>query len=292
MPKNHRTILITNCADERLLAKQRDAACDVVYLDLEDGVAPADKDEARSRAVRVLRDWDYGGKERWVRTNPTRTATGMRDLLDLVPSQPDAFVLSKVRSADEVLIADYLISRREEELGLPLGRVKLAPMIESGLAVLHLEDVINASPRIIGVNLGAEDLSVDLGLVRTEGEDELRYIRSRIVLTAHALGVECYDVASVKLRDPEGLYAEARRAYLMGFDGKKLISPSQIDAVRAGFSPTSDEVDRARKLLARQDQALESGETVYAFDDKMVDAPFVLQAEQILQRAGRETEIM
>lgn len=289
MPGSHTTILITNCADETLLAKQRTAQCDVVYLDLEDGVAHADKEEARMRAIRVLRDWDYGGKERWVRPNPMSTPIGMRDVLDLVASAPDALVLSKVRSAEEIVVADYLISRREEELGLRPGQIKLAPMIESGLALLHLEDLITASPRVVGVNLGAEDLSVDLGLVRTEGEDELRDIRSRLVLTSHALGVECYDVASVKLRDFAGLFADARRAYLMGFDGKKVISPSQLEAVRAGFTPTTEEVQRARRLLARQAQAQDSGESVYAFEDRMVDAPFVRQAEQILRRADHET---
>lgn len=280
------TILITNCADEVLLGKQRVADCDVAYLDLEDGVAPTDKERARHTAVRVLKEWDYGNKQRWVRPNPVTTATGMRDILDIVPSSPDAFVLSKVRSPDEIMIADYLITRREEEVGLPAGRIKLAPMIETGRALLELEAIIRASPRVIGVNLGAEDLCVDLGLVRTEGESELTHIRNQIVLVSHAMGVQCYDVATVRLRDPDGVFKAARRAYLMGFDGKKMISPSQVTDVRRGFAPSAEEVERAERILAREAEARDAGESVYALDDRMIDAPFVLQAEQVMRRAG------
>lgn len=286
MQGRRQTILITNCANANLLEKQRRARCDVAYLDLEDGVAEKDKQSARDTAVRVLREWNYEGKERWVRVNPLSMALGMRDILEIVPSRPDAFVLSKVRHEDEIRHADYLISRREEELGLPVGAIKIAPMVETGAAFMRMESIVRASPRVIGLNLGAEDLSVDLKIVRTDGEVELDYIRRQIVIVAHALGVEAYDVATVRLRDDEAIYQAARRAYRIGFDGKKVISPSQVPAVERGFAPSQEEVARAERLLSRQQEATLAGEAVYALDDRMVDAPFIEQAEAVLRRSG------
>lgn len=289
MTKRRITLLITTCAKPELMEKQRASGADVVILELEDGVPIDQKAQARALAVEALRDWDYVGKERWVRINSVASVDGMRDIVELAPSLPDALVLGKLRTRDEVVAADYLLTRREEELGLP-AHTKLVPMVESGPALIHLEEIVRASDRVIGVLVGTEDLSVDVGYVRTPHQVELIYARSQIVTVSHSLGIGCYDVASVVLRDQDALYDLARESYHFGFDGKAIISPSQIAAVERAFGPSEDEVDWARKIAAAEAQAQREGKSVYEVDGKMVDGPFVKMAHRILAHVGDEGE--
>ncbi|MBC6428658.1 MAG: CoA ester lyase [Cellvibrionales bacterium] len=286
--RQHRTLLITTCADEKLLAKQRTATADVAFLELEDGVLADQKAEARARCLDALQNWDYQGKERWVRINQITTLDGMRDLMELVPGRPDALIPGKLRSKDEITVADYILSRREEELGLPAGEIKLCPMVESGPAVINLKEIITASPRMIGVCLGTEDLSVDVGIMRTEEERELEWVRGHVVMTCHALGVECFDVASVKLREPKALWQEARRVYHMGYDGKMCISPTQVDVIHDAFTPEPEKIAWAQKIIKAAAEAEQQGTSVFAVDGRMVDYPFIEQAKQILRRAGQD----
>lgn len=286
MRRPHRSLLITTCANMELMEKQRRASADIAFLELEDGVPADQKEVARARAVTALKEWDYGGKERWVRINGVDSVEGMRDLIALPEGRPEAIIPGKLRRPQEIVAADWILSRREEELGLPTGGIKLCPMIETGTAMLDLRAVITASPRVAGVVLGSEDLGVDVGYVRTPEGQEIDWVRGHMVLTAHALGVECFDVASVLLRDPEALYRETRRSYHMGFDGKACISPGQVEAIHRGFAPSEAEIAHARRLLAADRVAKQEGRAVFALDGRMVDAPFVLQAENILRRAG------
>ena len=122
--------------------------------------------------------------------------------------------------------------------------------------------------------------------MRTPEGRELDWFRGHMVLTAHTLGVECFDVASVLLREPERLYEETRYSYHLGFDGKACISPGQIEAIHKGFTPEDREIEWARRLLAADRDAKERGLAVFSLDGRMVDAPFVIHAEQVLHRAG------
>jgi citrate lyase beta subunit len=282
----HRTLLITTCESEPLMEKQRVSNADVVFLELEDGVSSAGKSVARQRAVAALKDWDYGAKERWVRINSILSQDGMDDVLALAEGRPDALIPAKVRGADELIIVDYLLTRREEALGLPIGEIKLCPMIESASAVLKLRELVMSTPRIKGLLLGTGDLSVDMGLVRTSEEKELEFVRGQLVLTAHAMGVECFDVTSTLINEPDIVYLEAKRAREHGFDGKACISPSQIEAIHRGFAPALDEIEWAQRIIQGERDADERGVAVYAVDGHMVDMPIILAARRILELAG------
>jgi citrate lyase subunit beta/citryl-CoA lyase len=287
MDKLQRTFLMTTCAKEDLMVKQRDSAADIACLELDDGVPFDLKDEARRRALAALKEWDYGGKDRWVRINRVDTLDGMRDLMTLVEGRPQAISLSKPRTANDIVAADYLLSRREEELGLPVGGIKLYPMIETGDAFLNLRSLITASGRVAGVLFGSEDLSADIGIVRTAEGYELDYARGMLIMIAKSLGVKCFDASSVLLRDPQALYRESRRSYHLGFDGKGCISPSQIDVIHRAFSPSEEDVDAAERLVVASRAAAAKGLSVFEHEGRMIDSPFVLQAEHILRQAGR-----
>lgn len=285
-----RSCLITTCSDPSLMEKQRKAPCDIALMDLEDGVAPSEKGRARHRAVAALSEWDYGPRERWVRINHVDSTDGFKDLMVLAAARPDVIVPSKVRSAREIIAVDYLLQRREEELGLAMGTIKVAPMIETGPALENLREVLSASPRVVGLHLGVEDLSVDLGIVRTDSSFELEHIKSRVVVTAHTLGIYAYDVASAKIHEEDDLYTEARRAYHLGFDGKAAISPSQIPTIYQAFAPTEQEVERAKLIVEASRRAAKEDLSVYSVDGRMVDAPFVEQAISVLERSGVKTD--
>ena len=286
MANLYRSILITTCANPALMEKQRTSEADVAFLELEDGVPADQKAEARARAVTALREWDYGGKERWVRINAIKSVEGMRDLMSLPEGRPEALIPGKLRGADEIIVADYILTRREEELGLPIGGIKLCPMIESGPALMDVREIIAASPRMMGVLLGSEDLSADVGIVRTHDGFELDWARGHLVMSAKAMGIKCFDVASVLLRDPQKLYDETRKSYHLGYDGKACISPSQIDAIHRGFAPQDTEIEWARRVIEANRDAEAKGISVFSLDGRMVDAPFIMHAESVLRRAG------
>lgn len=284
-----RSILLASCASEAILRERKDARPDVLLLELEDQVPSALKSEARSRALEVLKTWSFSGMERWIRMNPIESVEGLRDLLALPEGRPDALMPTKIRRAEEVIAADYVLSQREEELGLPAGSIRLCPMIETGLGILNLRDIISASTRVCGVLLGSEDLSVDVGFTRTADDRDLEWVRTSIVLTAHSLGVECFDVASLKIDDPDAVVSEARRAYLMGFDGKGCIASTQVASVHQGFAPEAAQIAWARNLLAQKKQAELQGQRELVVDGRTVEQPVLIQAARLLRRAGLES---
>ena len=286
MQRPHRTVLLATCADEAILRERLRARPDVLLLELEDGVPKASKAEARARAIQALKTWEFGGTERWVRINAINSVEGMRDLVALPEGRPEALMPTKVRTPEEIICADYVLSRREEELGLEAGSIRLCPMIETGLAILNLRQIISASRRINGVLLGSEDLSVDIGFARTEGGSELEWVRTLIVMTAHSLGVECFDVASLRVDDAEALFREARHAYELGFDGKGCIASPQVDTVHRAFAPAQAQVDWARRVLGAKLEADRLKQAEFSLDGRTIEQPTLLQAAGILRRAG------
>ncbi len=251
---------------------------DAVIFDLEDAVAPAQKDAARILVRNTLKYMDFRGCERIVRINSIGTPYWKEDLKQLLPYKPDLILLPKTESAEDVLKVDAYMT----ELGAETG---LMALIETALGVENAFQIATASPRLKALFLGAEDLTADLQCKRTKEGREIEYARHRLVVAARAAGVDVYDTPFTDVNDDEGIVADATYAKALGFTGKASISPRHVEVINAVFSPTQKDIDYAYEVMEAIALAKEQGKGAIALHGKMIDAPIVARAEQTIAMA-------
>ncbi len=249
---------------------------DAIILDLEDAVAPTEKDAARILVRNALRAVDFGGAERMVRVNAL--PGGLANMAALLPHGVDVFVLPKVESADELVAAHRLIA----EAG---GAARLLPTVETARGVLRAAEIA-AAPGVVALSIGLEDYTADIGATRTPEGTESLFARSQIVNAARAAGVQPLSSVYADVDDLEGFLAWSRAQMRMGFDGVACIHPRQVRVAHEAFAPTPDEIERARRIVEAFDDAAAKGIGAVAVDGKMVDAPVAARARRALARAA------
>lgn len=263
---------------------------DVALLDLEDGVPPASKDEARRLVADVLgRAQGNAGPMRYVRVRRALSDDGAADLDAIVRPGLGGIMAPKVARADEVEWLSGELDARERDAKITLGTIRIIPSIESAAALVEAPRIAKAAARVIGLAFGSEDFALDLGLpTKREGEAaDLLYARSATVVAAVSAGRLAFDGIWPDIEDAAGLRADSLRARRLGFNGKTLIHPDQIAAVNEIFSPTAEEVDEARRVVRAFDEALIRGHGAVALDGRMLDAPVVDRARRVLRAAGK-----
>ena len=258
---------------------------DAVIFDLEDAVAPAEKDAARILVRNTMRYMDFRGCEIIVRINSIDTAYWRSDIDEILPYKPGLILLPKTGTAADVLTADAYITETEKKLGMTPGTVGLMPLIETALGVENAFAIASASDRVKALFLGAEDLTADLQCKRTKEGREIEYARTRLVVAARAAGVEVYDTPFTDVNDDEGIVADAQLAKALGFSGKASISPRHVEVINAVFSPTQKEVDYAYEVMDAIALAKQQGKGAIALHGKMIDAPIVARAQRTLDMA-------
>jgi citrate lyase subunit beta/citryl-CoA lyase len=258
---------------------------DGVLLDLEDAISISEKDSARKLVKHALLSLDFGEVERVVRVNGRDTPFFEADLAEIIPAAPDAIRLPKVDSADDVIEADRIITRIETERGLEPGSIGIQAMLETARAIVNVNSIAAASPRLVGLTLGGQDLAADLGIKATKAGLELLYAKSAVVIAARAFGLEAFDTVYTDVADLEGLAEAAAISVSLGFSGKAAIHPSQIPVIHAAFAPTEKEVAKAARIIDAAKDAMAKGLGVIAVDGRMVDAPVVAQAARTLELA-------
>ena len=274
MPR--RSVLFTPADSPDMLRSAPEAGADVLVFDLEDGVGPADKDEARAVVREVVPDLAVDG-ELWLRVNDrAELLDADAALLDeeAVAAALDGVVVPKVTGPDAV---ERVTDRYPSGVALPV-----LALVENARGVLPAEAVADA-PAVDALLFGGEDLAGDAGLTRTEGSEELLYARQRTALAAAAAGIDAIDGIYTDIRDTEGLRAAAETALQFGYDGKTLIHPGQVDPVNDVFTPSQGEVEWARRVV---EAATEREEGVFMLAGELVEAPIRKQAERTLERAG------
>jgi citrate lyase subunit beta/citryl-CoA lyase len=273
------------------LGEFRAGPLDVAVLDLEDGVPPASKDEARRLVADVLGRPSQGGAGplRCVRIRRAISDDGTADLDAIVRPGLDGIMVPKVRRADEVEWLADTLEARERDAKIPYGTIRIIPSIENAAALLEAPRIARAAARVVGLAFGSEDFALDLGLpTKREGEAaDLLYARSATVVAAVAAAKLAFDGIWPDIEDAVGLRADGLRARRLGFSGKTLIHPGQIEVVNEIFSPTAAEIDEARRVVHAFDQALSRGQGAVALDGQMLDAPVVDRARRILRAAER-----
>ncbi len=271
-------------------------ALDAVLLDIEDGVAPTEKDTARRQiaaSLDRLREQIAASSNlirtpaRYARINAVGHERMHADLAEVVRPPLEGLALPKIEIPAQVRLVADILDRRESQMALPVGSIKLLLAIESPRGLMNAYELAVASPRVIGLMFGAEDFGKELGLpFQREGEArDLLYARSAIVTAAAASNVQAVDGVWPSLEDTEGMKQFALQSRRLGFTGMSLIHPSQIDAVNAAFTPTPEEAEYCRKVVAAYEEAEQRGEGAIAFGGQLLDRPIVERARRALALA-------
>jgi len=255
---------------------------DGVILDLEDSVAPDKKDEAKILVRNALRSVNFYGAERMVRIN--QGERGLADLECVIPHNVHLVLIPKCENAQTLHKVDEKIKEIKKREGQP-ETVFLMPIIESAGGVERAYEIATATPNVVALAIGLEDYTADLGVQRTREGNESLYARNRIVVAAKAAGIQPIDSVFSDVGDMEGLLNNVQSSKAMGFEGMGCIHPRQIAVIREGFSPSSDEIEKAKKIMLAYRDAIDRGLGVVAMGSKMIDPPVVARAEKTINLA-------
>jgi citrate lyase beta subunit len=273
---------------QRMIDKGLGLNADAIMLDIEDGVAPDEKDTARKNIAESLgRAKTPGSPARYVRINAIGHARMEADLEAVVRPGLEGLVCPKVDTAEEVRQIDAILDDKEPMNKLDKGSVRLLIAVESPKGLLNAPAIAAASSRIAGIIFGAEDFGREIGLpaVREGEARDLLYARSAIVIAAAAAHVQSVDGVWVDLNDSAGLLGFAKQSRQLGFSGMSCIHPSQIDAINATFSPTAEEIDYCRKVLQAFEEANARGDGSIALGGQLIDRPIVERARRTMEMA-------
>ena len=283
--KLRRTALYVPGNDPSMLQNAGIFGSDAIVLDLEDAVSVNEKDAARLLVRNALKNINYGDTEVIVRINSLSTPFGKEDLDVIGRVHPDGIRVPKVESIQDIQDIDKFLSRIEAEEGFEKNSIKIMPSIESAIGVFNVFEIVKASHRIEVINFGAEDYTADIGAERTKEGKELFDIRTKILLAARVAGIEVQDSVFTYVRDIEGLIRETKFIKQLGFDGKSVIHPSQIQPVHQVFTPSQEEINQANRIILAIKEAEKKKSGVISLNGRMIDAPVVAKARRTLKYA-------
>lgn len=277
-----RTILSVPGNRENMLEKSKQLHADIIVLDLEDSVPHEEK--ARARAI--VKNWipklTGNGSRIYVRINSLDGGLAQEDLGAVIIQGIDGISQPKPSTGHEIQKVAEFLTRLEKERGLPEGQVKILPWIETSLGLINAYEIASASPRVNGVIFGANDLVLETGMTRSEEGLEMLYPRTKIVIAARAAGVAAIDTPYNNFKDEQGLIRETKLARNLGFRGKFVIHPSQVNVVNKIFRPTEEEVAYAKQVVTAFEEARTKGFASASLDGKMIDIPIAQRALVIL----------
>ena len=280
-----RTWLFAPGNHPRKVEKVFQSGADAVILDLEDAVAIAEKEATRAVVLEALKaDRPCLG---YVRINALDTSFAFRDLDAIVQPQVDGIVLPKVESATDLAKADWIVTTLEQERGLPAGGIDLVPIIETAKGLDAIDAVAGSGTRVKRLSFGAGDFTKDMGIKWSGEERELAYARSRLVLASRVAGLEQpIDSVFIDLVDGKHFEMSVHTALTFGFQGKLCIHPKQVPIVNGVFTPTVEEVNQAKAIIAAFDEAEAFGSASIQVNGYFVDYPIVEKAQRVVTNAN------
>ncbi|RZT85021.1 citrate lyase subunit beta/citryl-CoA lyase [Pseudonocardia sediminis] len=291
-----RSELATPASNDWMFDRSAAAGADMVFLDLEDACAPAEREAARGKAAKALNELDWGTTTRAIRMNGVDTRWAYGDVIEVVTAARenlDVIVVPKVRRARDVWWVDVLLTQLEETLGLE-KQIALEVLIEEVEGLQYVDEIAHSSPRLEAIIFGAGDFSASQGArVDTNFDpvvdypgDLWHYARSRIMVAARAAGIEAIDAPFPHYKDPEAYRVACDRAGAMGYAGKWAIHPSQVEIANTAFAPTPDEIAHAQRVVAAYREAEASGRGATGLDGMLVDAAHLRHSETVARKAA------
>lgn len=283
--KLRRSMLFVPGANAAMISNSFIYKPDSIMFDLEDSVALKEKDGARMLVVQALQHPFYKDVEKVVRVNALTSEFGKDDIKAVVRAGVNVIRLPKTDSAQDVLDMEKEIEEAEKQFGIEVGRTKMLAAIESAIGILNSKEIAFSTNRLIGIALGAEDYVRDIKTERSPDGIELLFARSSILHAARAAGIMAFDTVYSDANNEEGFLKEATLIKQLGFDGKSLVNPRQIELLHNLYAPTQKEVDFANQVIEAAEEALKKGSGVVSLNGKMVDGPIIERARLVLQKA-------
>ncbi|MFV5907070.1 citrate (pro-3S)-lyase subunit beta [Klebsiella oxytoca] len=280
-----RSMLFVPGANAAMLSNAFIYPADALMFDLEDAVAVREKDAARRLVYHTLQHPLYRDIETIVRVNALDSQWGIDDLEAVVRAGVDIVRLPKTDTAEDVIAMEKEIARIERDCGRQPGSTGMLAAIESAKGILQAPAIAQASPRLIGIALGAEDYVRDIRTERSADGIELLFARCTILQAARAAGIQAFDTVYSDANNEAGFLQEAEHIKQLGFDGKSLVNPRQITLLHNLYAPTQKDVDHARRVVEAAEAAEREGLGVVSLNGKMIDNPIIARAHLVLSRA-------
>lgn len=280
-----RTMLFVPANKKRWVEKSLTLGADAIILDLEDSVALSEKESSRTRVPDAVKASCGAGTNVFVRVNGLTTGLAAEDLKCAVQPGLMGIVLPKTESVNEVREAVTLVEEIERARSMQLGEIVLLPLLESAVGILDAREIAASSRRIVAIGFGALDFTRDMGISLSPNGAELHYARSYIALVARAAGIQAIDTPWINTADLEGLVEDARKARQLGFRGKFVIHPSQVEPVNQVFAPSEPEVADAERVVTAFEQAQALGLAAISLDGRMIDTANYRRAKELLNWA-------
>ncbi len=271
--------------DRRKIEKAATLGVDCICMDLEDGTAISKKTEARMVIAKAMRELDFGKSERCIRINSIGSGFEQDDLAAALAAKPDAIVVPKIETAEQVRWVSEQIEAFELSNHLDLGSIRLLVGVETAKGILNLKEIAAAEKRLEAIIFGGEDYAASIGATRTREATELLYARQAVVAACAANDLQAIDIVYIDFKDLEGLRREAEQGAGFGFSGKQVIHPNQVPVVQEAFTPSEAAIAYARRVVESFEASQREGKGAYALDGKMIDMPLLKNAQKVLERA-------
>lgn len=283
--KLRRTMMFVPGNNPGMLINAGIYGADTIIFDLEDSVAISEKDDARHLVYNAMKAIKYPC-EVAVRINHISTPFGYKDLEVILAVKPDLIRLPKSETAADIQEIDAIITAAEIKHGFVLGSIKMMAAIETAKGIRNAFEIATASPRMVAIAIGGEDFLADLQTSRTKDGKEFHSARGQLILAAREAGIHAIDTVFGDVNNEEDFIAETTRIKEMGFDGKSVVNPRQINIAHQIFMPTTKEIDHAERVIAAYKESLARKSGVVSLNGKMIDVPVVKRAERTLAYAN------
>jgi len=282
---SRRALLYMPGDDRRKIEKATTLGVDCICMDLEDGTAANRKAEARLVIAQALSELDFGASERCIRINSVGSGWEKDDLAAALAARPDTIVVPKVETPEHIIWVSEQIGSYEWANGFPAGMIRILIGVETARGILNLKEIAGADKRLDAIIFGGEDFAASIGATRTREAIELLYARQAVVTACAAFDLQPIDIVAIDFKDIEALRTEAEFGAQLGFMGKQIIHPAQVEPVQTAFTPSAEAIAHARRVVETFEASQKEGRGAYALDGKMIDMPLLKNAQKVLDRA-------
>ena len=282
---SRRALLYMPGDDRRKIEKSTTLGVDCICMDLEDGTALNKKVEARAVITQAMKELNFGTSERCIRINSIGSGFEKDDLASALETKPDAIVVPKIETVDQVKWVSDQIESYELSNKLDIGSIRVLAGLETAKGIMNLKEIAEADKRLEALIFGAEDYAASVGATRTNEGTEVLYARSAVVTACAANDIQAIDMVYIDFKDTEGLRIEAQEGAGLGFIGKQVIHPNQVQVTQEAFTPSDDAIAYAKRVVESFEASQKEGKGAYALDGKMIDMPLLKNAQKFLERA-------
>lgn len=281
---SRRALLYMPGDDWKKITKSLTLGVDCICMDMEDGTAINRKAEARQTIAKALQELDFGQSEKLARINSVGSGWERDDIEAVLPYRPDGIVIPKMESLEQIEWGSRIIEAAELKYGWPLNSVRMLVGVETAKGILNLKEIAS-HPRLDAIIFGGEDFAASIGATRTPDATELLYARQAVVVACAAFDLQAIDIVTIDFKNLDVVRTEAEFGARLGYAGKQIIHPAQVEPVQTAFTPNDEAIAYAKRIVDAFETSQKEGKGAFALDGKMIDMPILKNAQKVLDRA-------